>query len=897
MSDIARLTTALADRYRVEKEAGRGGMATVFLAIDIRHERRVALKVLHPELAAVIGAERFLQEIKLTAALQHAHILPLHDSGSVDGLLFYVMPFVEGETLRDVLNREKQLEISRAVELTRQIAGALDYAHRQNIVHRDIKPENVLIHDGQALVADFGIALAMKSAGGTRMTETGLSLGTPQYMSPEQAMGDRELDARSDIYSLGAMLYEMLAGDPPYTGSTAQAIVAKVITEKPVPVTIHRDTVPPNVSAAIQKAISKLPADRFHSAAEFADALANPSFTTATASAELHVSAPRRGVVARLAWPVVAISLAAVAAWAWLRPTPGAPVARYGLLFPADQRLVARTWSTFGLARDGSWLAYVGPVQVNSALDQLWLKKRSQVNATPLAGTNDGWAPVSSPDNQWIAFLIGTEVRKLPLGGGAAIKLADSALTFDGSQLAWGDDEIVTYIDRAYRLRRVAASGGTATVAWTPPASRYAVAPTALPKGRGVLFGVCNTTCNSVRDVWVLDLKSGGAHPVVSGALQAWYVAGQLVYVRPDGAVLAQPFDLGALKTTGPAIPVLEGVQVTGVNPHIVIGGDGTLLYLAGASTAGANAEALWVGRDGSAIRVDSSWQFNPEGNAGWSLSPDGKRLAIKLSGADGGLHIWVKELDHGPVSRITFDSVGDFRPRWLSDGKTVSYISARGPGGAQSLFARSGDGTGQEMMKATAKIGIWESVWSRDGKWVVMRTGGVAGAQGDRDVYAMQIGVDTALRPILISKADERSISLSPDARWLAYVSDETGRDEVYVRTFPNVDAGKWQLSTAGGDAPLWAHSGRELFYRSAEQMMIAAQIGAGPTFTVSDRKTLFKVGSEYLSAAKYTPWDISPDDKRFIMVRNRGVQQGTMAPLVLVEHWVEELKAKTRR
>ncbi len=195
------LTTALFDRYRIESHLGEGGMATVYLAHDLKHDRPVALKVLRPELAAVIGAERFLNEIKVTANLQHPHILPLHDSGDADGFLFYVMPYVEGETLREKLDREKQFAIDEAIEITKSVAAALDYAHRHDVIHRDIKPENILIHEGQALVADFGIALAVSHAGGTRLTETGLSIGTPHYMSPEQAMGDRELDAPSDVYS------------------------------------------------------------------------------------------------------------------------------------------------------------------------------------------------------------------------------------------------------------------------------------------------------------------------------------------------------------------------------------------------------------------------------------------------------------------------------------------------------------------------------------------------------------------------------------------------------------------------------------------------------------------------------------------------------------------------
>src|SRR6185437_6138300 len=271
-----RLSTALAERYQIERQLGEGGMAVVYLARDVKHDREVGLKVLRPELMAVLGAERFLHEINVTAHLQHPHILTLHDSGEADGLVFYVMPYVEGESLRDRLTREKQLSIDEAIEITKAVASALDYAHRHGVIHRDIKPENILLHDGQPLVADFGIALAVSAAGGNRLTETGLSIGTPQYMSPEQAMGDRTLDARSDVYSLAAVLYEMLAGEPPYTGPTAQAIVAKVITERPVPITVHRDTVPPHVGAALHKALAKLPADRFAGAAQFSDALLRP---------------------------------------------------------------------------------------------------------------------------------------------------------------------------------------------------------------------------------------------------------------------------------------------------------------------------------------------------------------------------------------------------------------------------------------------------------------------------------------------------------------------------------------------------------------------------------------------------------------------------------------------
>src|SRR6202011_869458 len=287
MADRFELVQLAFTTYTIERELGAGGMATVYLAHDKKHDRKVAIKILHAELSAVLGAERFLQEIRVTANLQHPHILGLIDSGLIGedvgelkGRPYYVMPYVEGESLRQRLDKEQQLPVSDSVRIATEVASALDYAHRHNVIHRDIKPENILLHDGSAIVADFGIALAVTQAGGARITQTGLSLGTPGYMSPEQAMGERTITARSDIYSLGAVTYEMLAGEPPFTGPTVQAVVARVMTEEPRPLTSQRRSVPPHIEAAVSRALEKLPADRFVSAHEFAEALNNPSLTS-----------------------------------------------------------------------------------------------------------------------------------------------------------------------------------------------------------------------------------------------------------------------------------------------------------------------------------------------------------------------------------------------------------------------------------------------------------------------------------------------------------------------------------------------------------------------------------------------------------------------------------------
>ncbi len=281
------IKTAFANHYAIEGEVGSGGMATVYLAHDVKHDRRVAVKVLRPELAAVLGGDRFLNEIRVTANLQHPHILPLFDSGQVDGFLYYVMPFVEGETLEQRLDREKQLPIEESIDIIGDVAGALEYAHARNVIHRDIKPGNILLSEGGAIVADFGIALAVRNAGGSRLTETGLSLGTPQYMSPEQATGDHLIDPRSDVYSLGAVLYQMLAGEPPHTGGTVQALIAKLLTERPTRLSTLRDTVPEFVDRSVMKALAKVPADRFAGAGEFQRALADPAGTGTSESVSI----------------------------------------------------------------------------------------------------------------------------------------------------------------------------------------------------------------------------------------------------------------------------------------------------------------------------------------------------------------------------------------------------------------------------------------------------------------------------------------------------------------------------------------------------------------------------------------------------------------------------------
>ena len=878
-------------------------MATVYLARDRKHDRQVAIKVLKPELGAVLGADRFLAEIKVTANLQHPNLLPLFDSGEAAGLLFYVMPFVEGETLRSRLDREMQLPVDEAVRIAAAIAGALAYAHEHGVIHRDLKPENILMQAGQPVIADFGIALAVSKAGGARVTQTGLSLGTPQYMSPEQAAGDRVIDGRSDLYSLAAMLYEMLTGDPPHTSSSVQGIIAKVLTDRPRPVREVRSTVPVHVELAMEVALAKLPADRFATASEFALALQGGGDASTLrryrqSSAILDaVPALRRSRKRELAWVLVAILASAGLTWSLLRREPPKPVIRYALSFPASQAPVAN--GAFAVSPDGASFAYVGPGE-SPGTQQIWIKQRDREVATPLPGTTNATALTFSPDGQSIAFVLPPRpsgrvgpLLKLPLSGGAAITLADSAL----GEMTWLDDGTVVYSRIGPKgfvaLRQVSDLGGTSSVVWESDTAS-AFNTTALPGRRGVVYAQGNRAGVSL---WVAELPSLKAHRVVADAAFGVYLPiGDLVYVRSDGAAFVVPFSLRSLETTGPAVPLPSGS-----GNQFAVSSDGTLYARTGVGVLTAPLwELVWADRAGRLTSIDSSFSFRMivnGANAGWALSPDGARVALGRN-TEAGDQIWVKQLPRGAVSRISFDSGAAFRPRWTRDGRSLIYVSRSPVLADPVLRQKAADGTGAPDVVARVKSpGIFEGAVLADGKSWLIRTGGIVNAIGGRDIMLLQAG-DTVPKPVVATKEfDEASIALSPDGRWLAYESNETGQTQIVLRPFPNVDGGKWVVSTAGGRAPLWSRNGRELFFVNAARQMVVMQISGGATPLVGAPTTLFTMGRElYLADQEnYTPFDIAPDG-RFLMARrvNAAAAPVEAAPIIVTLNWFEELREK---
>ena len=891
------LAAALAGRYRIVRRLGEGGMATVYLADDLKHDRQVALKVFKPELAVVVGAERFLQEIKTTARLQHPHILPLYDSGSTaaaagegSDFLFYVMPFVEGETLRQKLDREQQLGVDEAVRIAGEVADALEYAHQQGVIHRDIKPENILLRDGRALVADFGIALAVSAAGGGRLTETGLSLGTPVYMSPEQATAERHLTTRSDVYALGAVLYEMLAGEPPHSGPSAQAIIMKIVADVPRPVEELRKTVPPHVAAAVAKALEKLPADRFERAKAFAEALHDPE-STATVTTGKRAAA--RLATRPLARPVVLAGALAVAAsvafgaWGWLRPRGDAAVARHVTSLGATGRLDGITFAVeAALAPDGSALVFRSPL---TGPGQLYIKRRDEVIARPLPGTEGGSGPFFSPDGAWIGFVANNQLRRIPSTGGESLTLTDS-VHVQYNRGAWLDDGTIIYYDpRARTLRRLDTSDGSTKVIVSREMveGRFPWLPSPLPGSRGFLFTAHQTNCVgpvSCRPsrVYVYDTRRDTVRALFDDAIGAWHVpTGHVLYLTSGGTLMAAPWDDKALEPKGRAVAVMDGIQA----PGFLVANDGTAYYLLGPSEFAPgpvpNAQVVWIDRAGRIEPVDSAWQVNTGGTFdgfieidwGLALSPDGKRIAItqltKL-----GTDIWIKPLPSGPATRLTLHGGVDRAPAWTPDGKAITYLSDRSVGGDSSaksnalrLWEQPADGVGAPRVLWDRELPT-DAFRGPDGRWTVV-------AKGARVTGAV----------------------LSPDRRWLAYVSDEQGTSEVFVRPYPDVNAGRWQVSSGGGSAPVWAHSGRELFY-VADRTMHAVRIDPGPPFSAGPPRALFALHPDVRAGSREGgTFAMSLDDRRFLMVKdNDWLEMAGTPTLVAVQGFLGELRGKVK-
>jgi serine/threonine protein kinase/Tol biopolymer transport system component len=878
---LEKLRSALADRYRIEREIGVGGMATVYLAKDLRHDRDVALKLLKPELGAVLGPERFLSEIRVTAKLQHPNLLPLFDSGESEGQLWYVMPYVQGESLRAKMDRERQLSVKEAVRIATLVLGALDYAHRHGVIHRDLKPENILLHDEQPLVADFGIALAVSNAGGERVTQTGLSLGTPQYMSPEQATGERGVDARTDIYSLGAVLYEMLTGEPPHTGATVQAIIARLMTDTPRTIRSSRPSVPEYVDWAVQKALEKVPADRFETAKEFSETLQGnkpiTSSRTSTVPGERRSpSDGRRRVDSRwLPWIIAGVT-GAVALFATLwalhfigkSSDESAEPTRFVLL-PAGSEKIGFT--TMAVSPDGREIVYVGQTEQGS---QLFRRSLDDAQSRAMEGTEGAEFPAFSPDGKWIAFYVANDLRKIPVAGGTAITLASN---LDPRPMTWMSSGDIVLPTRAVTqkrsgLSRVAASGGAVVPFVNSDTARLENFNLPVDAGDGNLIFRDEGPGGSEDDFLGFG-KLGDASYVNSRFLMMkpiGYVDGYAIVTRsnlPKGSILAVPVDLRARRISGEPIQLLDAVA-NGTSAAMSRN-TRTLVYTSGSTAS----RLIWVdpaGKEDTLIAEQREY-------ATPRISPDQRNISFSQPGATTS-DIWIYNIPSKTLTRLVTVGIGG---EWTSDGKTIFFSRTTTAG--QGLWKIPSDGSGPAVQlkpKVPPGVSVPLGPFSMvpDGSLVIYSA--FAGS-ARRNIYWFKPGVDETAHPWMATDADEFYPIISPDGKWVAYLSDESAGEQLFVRPFPGPGARVQISSQAGASNPKWSPDGRTLYYKNGSQFR-AVTLSAGPAgLTVVSQRTLPGMANAY---------DVSPDGKRLLVAR----QAVDESKVIVVENWLTEVRRK---
>ncbi len=783
MTSFDRLVAALAERYRVERPLGEGGMATVYLAHDIRHDRAVAIKVLRPDLAAVIGGDRFVTEIRTTANLQHPHILPLFDSGEAEGFLYYVMPYVEGESLRVRLEREKQLPIDEAVRITVGVARALEYAHRQGVIHRDVKPENVLLRDGEPVVVDFGIALAVQAAGGSRLTETGYRMGTPQYMSPEQATGEGAAGPASDVYALGCVLYEMLAGEPPFTGATVQIVLGRMLSGQPVPLSEVRSTVPGHVDAAVRKSLERLPADRFPSAGTFADALTEDSGTMA----------PRDGSGVRARrWKRSSVVFGAAAAvllgsslWLALRPgsTDGPAVYDVGLPLDAPISFSARPLPALSVSPRGDFVVYVAERDTTT---ELWYRSLRNTEAKPIPGTTGGSTPMISPDGGRVAFLAAGQLRIVGIDGGTVGTLAN---VDDPAGARWASERILIGDNDGQVLRWIEPASG----AMDSVPVQHCVMPEQISATRVLCAG--SDSRPGVRELGPGEGDESRVRPsVMDTALRALEgVRGTdlrlldrrfIAFVTSAGELKLARFDPSTL-SVGPTVTGAEGVRresYTGA-AQFAVAASGTLVYAPGES---GDIGRFVRARSGS---TSEPLPFGPRAWLRFGLAKDAVRVAAVVQ-TIGGQQLRILDQRTGRETNwIEAAYIGE--PMWLQETDSILVTVALATADRVALVIGSPD----------AGVAPDTILRGRVVSPVSIAPDGRVFAWDGRALQAILVDIRT--RPATVRTVLEGVYfpALSPDGRWIAYQLAATG--QLFVERWPGRDR---RIEVAdGGWEPRW--------------------------------------------------------------------------------------------
>ena len=870
--------------YEVTARLGAGGMGEVYRARDTRLDRDVALKLLPPQLASDPQFRaRFEREAKSISALNHPHICTLHDVGSEtirgEELHYLVLELIEGESLAQRLTRGP-LPSEDVLRFGVQIASALDAAHRRGIVHRDLKPANVMLTRSGAKLLDFGLArpgeaktapeaISSLQTKDQPLTEQGTIVGTFQYMAPEQLEGLTP-DARTDIFALGAVLYEMAAGRKAFDGKSRTSLIAAIVATQPPPIASVTAMSPPALDHLVRKCLEKDPDDRWQSARDVMGQLQWISEGGSRAGLPGIVSTRRR-VREGLAWATAAVlGVAAVGfavAWARRAPVP-APVVRFQIPNPDGVTDVGPP----SISPDGRMLAFDATDAAGTR--QIWIRPLDVLESRVLPGTEGAARPFWSPDSRSIGFIAGGKLRRVAVAGGPAQTIGDAPTGSDGS---WSEGGVILFDGRSNDpLWRVDAAGGIPKVAIAPDPAKGIMGagwPAFLPGGEHFLYQVTAANPDDAA-LMVRALDGTESKPLMKTTSQVVYAdPGYLLFVR-DRTLVAQPFDPRKHQIRGEAVPLSEGLGLDNVGlASISVSATGTLVFRPGQA---AQLRLVWVDRSGKETEaIDESREYLDT----W-LSPDGRRLVFEVGEAGGKGDLWIRDFVRGTTTRFTFEPEREFAPVWSPDGRRIVFSRQRTH---WELYVKDAAGTGEAEPLLESAEDKFVTDWSKDGAYIVFAS---RGPETTWDLWALPLTAERKAFPLRKTNFSELNASISPDGRFLAYQSNESGRVEIYVQEFPEARS-KWQVSPDGGRDPFWRGDGRELYYRAPNANLMAVAIEKADSFIPGTPKPLFQARFAPVTArGLYRP---TPDGQRFLILAPLG--RDAMQPVTVVLNWTSAL------
>ncbi|MCG6914604.1 protein kinase [bacterium BMS3Abin03] len=896
--------------YKIKEKLGEGGMGEVYKAQDTKLDRFVALKFLPSQLnASEDDKARFIQEAKAASAMNHPNVCTIYSIEEYSGQLFIAMEYIEGKTLKD---KKDSLSEKQILEIGIQAAEGLAAAHEKGIVHRDIKPENIMIRkDGIVQIMDFGLAKLRETSGVSRLTKAGMTMGTMGYMSPEQVQG-LDVDHRTDIFSLGVVLYELLAGESPFKGMHETAIMYEIVNVEASPLSSIKEGFDPELDDIILECLEKDKDERCQSAKELAKDLRkikkstghrksrvykvnqnsfiakSGAVTNATPSGSLTVEVMNRKIDVTkfirsriIPWVFSILLLAAlIATWLVLnKPAREKIVTKFSLEIENDNMLDVSSYPALAISHDGKSLVY-------KANSKFYIRKMNSTEPVLINGIENASSPFFSPDDDWLGFFANGKLEKISISGGTPVILADA---LDNRGGTWNDNgSIVFSATTTVGLSLISENGGTVKMITTIDSSKNERThrwPSFLPDGEHVLFTVGTISSpdyyeNAVIDV--ADIKSGERKTLIRGASTARYInSGHLLFSR-SGVLYIVPFDANNLEIEGQPVPVIEGVYselTTGITNYMV-SDNGTLAYIPGAVEGGSR-KIVKIDLNGNTTTLDSSGHPYLEPR----LSPDNKKIALVIRDGED-FDIWIFDILRKTLSRLTFGGLNR-TPQWSQNGKKIAFMK-RTKDGKIGIFIKPYDGSGDEVEIYSGASRLYVDEWTTDGDNLIVDNL-TLGAQSD--LLVVPLKGNKKPWKYLDSKYDEYEASISPNGKWLAYLTNESGSYQGYVRSFPNKE-GKWQISTDVIEEPRWSPDGKTLYYRKGSQL-IAVPVTTSPTYSAGIPKVLIS-GFPSMNVDSGISYDITSDGKYFITTT--PVKGSTLKNISIVLNWTEEIAALTK-